>query len=41
MTIATIIAILTGTAAAAIAAAVLPKPQARPVPAKARKGNRR
>ena len=40
MSIATIIAILTGTAAAAIAAAAAatPRPQPRPVPVKARKG---
>lgn len=41
MSIATIIAILTGTAAAAVAAAALPKPQPRRVPAKSRKGRRR
>jgi hypothetical protein len=40
MSIATIIAILTGTAAAALAAAALPKPQPKRVPAKARKGRR-
>jgi hypothetical protein len=37
MSIATIIAILTGTAAAAVAAAALPKPQPRRVPAKGRR----